>query len=129
MPAKIEISPTASPFFLRRCPNNIQSIRRIWAVRLPIGRLSKKSTVPTNLKNSFFPMRHIMELQEITTQQEPEYLTAVELSVKLNISLKSIINWTQAHRLPVIKMGRVNRYPKAEIEKRLLSGNLLLDKR
>ena len=70
-----------------------------------------------------------MELQEITTQQEPEYLTAVELSVKLNISLKSIINWTQAHRLPVIKMGRVNRYPKAEIEKRLLSGNLLLDKR
>ena len=74
-------------------------------------------------------MRHIMELQEITTQQEPEYLTAVELSVKLNISLKSIINWTQAHRLPVIKMGRVNRYPKAEIEKRLLSGNLLLDKR
>jgi hypothetical protein len=59
---------------------------------------------------------------------EPDYLTAPELATKLNVSLKSVINWTQARRLPVIKMGRVNRYPRVEIEKRLLSGNLLYDK-
>ena len=60
--------------------------------------------------------------------QEPDFLTAPELAAKLNVSLKSVINWTQARRLPVIKMGRVNRYPRIEIEKRLLSGRLLLDK-
>ena len=59
---------------------------------------------------------------------EREFLTAPELAIKLNVSLKSVINWTQARRLPVIKMGRVNRYPRVEIEKRLLSGSLLFDK-
>ena len=59
---------------------------------------------------------------------ESDFLTAPELAAKLNVSLKSIVNWTQARRLPCIKMGRVNRYPRVEIEKRLLSGNLLLDK-
>ncbi len=65
---------------------------------------------------------------EETLLQEPDYLTAPELATKLNVSLKSVINWTQARRLPVIKMGRVNRYPRVEIEKRLLSGSLLFDK-
>lgn len=60
--------------------------------------------------------------------QEPEYLDAPQLAAKLNVSLKSVINWTQARRLPVIKMGRVNRYPRIEIERRLLTGRLLLDK-
>jgi excisionase family DNA binding protein len=59
---------------------------------------------------------------------EKEYLTAAELAAKLNVSLKSVINWTQARRLPIIKMGRVNRYPRVEIEKRLLAGQLLIDK-
>ena len=65
---------------------------------------------------------------EETLLQEPDYLTAPELATKLNVTLKSVINWTQARRLPVIKMGRVNRYPRVEIEKRLLSGSLLFDK-
>jgi excisionase family DNA binding protein len=59
---------------------------------------------------------------------EKEYLTATELATKLNVSLKSVVNWTQAHRLPIIKMGRVNRYPRVEIEKRLLNGQLLFEK-
>jgi excisionase family DNA binding protein len=59
---------------------------------------------------------------------EPEYLDAPQLAAKLNVSLKSVINWTQARRLPFVKMGRVNRYPRNEIEKRLLSGRLLIDK-
>jgi hypothetical protein len=61
--------------------------------------------------------------------QEKEFFTAPELAAKLNVSLKSVVNWTQARRLPVIKMGRVNRYPRIEIEKRLLSGQLLIDKK
>ena len=65
---------------------------------------------------------------EENSPQEPEFLTAPELAVKLNVSLKSVINWTQARRLPVIKMGRINRYPRIEIEKRLLTGSLLLNK-
>ena len=59
---------------------------------------------------------------------EPEYLNAVQLSRKLNVSLKVVRKWTQARRLPYVKMGRLNRYPRVEIERRLLSGSLLLEK-
>jgi hypothetical protein len=129
MPAIMGCGVTASPFSLRRSPNNILSIRRISTAGLPFVRLHKKPEVPTNLKKSLFPMRQIMNMQDNTTKLEPDFLTALELAVKLNVSLKSIINWTQAHRLPIIKMGRINRYPRIEIEKRLLSGSLLLDKK
>lgn len=66
---------------------------------------------------------------EATRQIESEYLTAQQLATKLNMSLKAIVNWTQARRLPAVKMGRVWRYPRYEIEKRLLSGKLLIDNR
>lgn len=69
-----------------------------------------------------------MQTQDVATI-EPEYLDARQLAGKLNVSLKSVVKWTQARRLPYVKMGRVNRYPRNEIEKRLLSGKLLLDKR
>jgi hypothetical protein len=59
---------------------------------------------------------------------EPEYLNARQLAGKLNVSLKSVQNWTAARRLPVVKLGRINRYPKCEVEKRLLSGSLLQGK-
>lgn len=68
-----------------------------------------------------------MQEQVIVTGQ-PEYLNARQLAVALNVSHKAIVKWTQARRLPFIKMGRANRYPRIEIEKRLLSGKLLLDK-
>jgi hypothetical protein len=60
---------------------------------------------------------------------EPEYLTARQLAGKVNVSLKAVVKWTQARRLPCCKMGGVWRYPRLEIEKRLLSGSLLYDKR
>jgi excisionase family DNA binding protein len=60
---------------------------------------------------------------------EAEYLTARQLAEKVNVSLKAVVKWTAARRLPCCKMGRVWRYPVREIEKRLLSGNLLYDKR
>jgi|WetSurMetagenome_2_1015567.scaffolds.fasta_scaffold296119_1 excisionase family DNA binding protein len=61
-------------------------------------------------------------------KEEPEYLTGKQLAIKLNVSLKSVIKWTAARRLPCCKMGRVWRYPRPEIEKRLLSGALLFEK-
>lgn len=59
---------------------------------------------------------------------EPEYLSPHQLARKLNVSQKSITNWTQNRRLPAVKMGRVWRYPRLEIEKRLLNGRLLTEK-
>jgi len=69
-----------------------------------------------------------MEKEETRTN-EPEYLNARQLAGKLNVSLKAVVKWTQARRLPYVKMGRVNRYSRIEIEKRLISGNLLFDKK
>ena len=66
---------------------------------------------------------------ENTKMIEPEFLNARQLAEKLNVSPKSVTNWTQARRLPAVKMGRVWRYPKLEIEKRLLGGKLLFDQR
>jgi excisionase family DNA binding protein len=60
---------------------------------------------------------------------EPDYLTGKQLATKLNVSIKAVVNWTAARRIPACKMGRIWRYPRIEIEKRLLSGNLLYDKR
>jgi excisionase family DNA binding protein len=60
---------------------------------------------------------------------EPEYLSPKELAKKCNVSLKSITNWTQDRRLPAVKMGRVWRYPRLEIEKRLIGGRLLNEKK
>ncbi len=64
-----------------------------------------------------------------TSAPEAEYLTARQLARKVNVSLKAVTKWTAARRLPCCKMGRVWRYPAREIEKRLLSGSLLYDKR
>jgi hypothetical protein len=59
-----------------------------------------------------------------------EYLTGKQLAGKINVSLKAVVKWTAARRLPgAYKMGRVWRYQWREIEKKLLSGNLLYDKK
>jgi hypothetical protein len=61
---------------------------------------------------------------------EPEYLTGKQLAEKLNVSIKAVVKWTATRRLPgACKMGRVWRYQWAAIEKKMLSGNLLYDKR
>jgi|SRR5271157_4880462 len=60
-------------------------------------------------------------------QADPEYYDAKQLSRKLNVSVKTVSKWTQEHKLPVIKMGRMNRYPSNEINRRLLSGVLFPD--
>ena len=59
---------------------------------------------------------------------ESEYLDTPQLATMLNVSVKAIIKWREECRIPgAIKFGRVWRFNKREIQKRLLSGNFLLD--
>lgn len=60
---------------------------------------------------------------------EAEYLTPQQLAKKCNVSIKSITNWTQARRLPAVKIGRLWRYRRVEIEKRLVAGRLLYEEK
>ncbi len=63
-----------------------------------------------------------------TPQTLPDFYTAEELATKLNMSLKWVVTHTQARRIPgQIKMGRLWRYRRADVEKRLVAGKFLLD--
>lgn len=54
--------------------------------------------------------------------------TPKELAAKLNMSLKWVVKMTQAHRMPgQIKIGRLWRYRRVDVEKRLLAGDFLLE--
>ena len=56
-----------------------------------------------------------------------EYFTSEQLAAYLNVSVKSIIKWRDARRLPgAVRCGRVWRFRRVEVEKRLLTGELLL---
>jgi len=58
---------------------------------------------------------------------KPEYYTPEELSIKLNVSRKTITKWTQSRRIPgQVKAGGMWRYRINEVEKKLLSGEFLL---
>jgi excisionase family DNA binding protein len=59
------------------------------------------------------------------TIREPEYYTPDELSRLLCIPKRTLEKWTLQRRLPVVKVGRLNRFPCIEIQKRLLNGSLL----
>ena len=56
---------------------------------------------------------------------EPEFYTPEELAALLRIPLRTLEKWTLQRRLPVVKVGRLNRFPRVEIQKRLLNGSLL----
>jgi excisionase family DNA binding protein len=58
------------------------------------------------------------------TGPEPEFFTPGELADLLRIPKRTLEKWTLQRRLPVVKCGRLNRFPRAEIQKRLLSGCL-----
>lgn len=57
---------------------------------------------------------------------ENDFFKTNELATYLNVSKKSIEKWRSQNRLPAVKVGYSWRYRKREIEKRLLSGQLLL---
>jgi len=60
---------------------------------------------------------------------QPEFFDTKGLARYLSVSPKSVIKWRDKKRIPgAVKCGRVWRFRRAEIEKRLLSGELLLSK-
>lgn len=68
-----------------------------------------------------------MEIYDSTEKAgiEPEYYTPAELAELLRVPKRTLEKWTIKKRIPVIKVGRLNRFPRVEIQKRLLSGTLL----
>jgi excisionase family DNA binding protein len=61
---------------------------------------------------------------------EQEFLSVKQLADYLNCSEKFIRKYVESRRLPgMVKIGRVYRFRKSEVEKKLLSGQLLLEKR
>jgi excisionase family DNA binding protein len=56
---------------------------------------------------------------------EPELYTPFEMAQMLRVPLRTIEKWVLQRRIPVVKCGRLNRFPRVEIQKRILSGNLL----
>ncbi|HEX2956568.1 MAG TPA: helix-turn-helix domain-containing protein [Chitinispirillaceae bacterium] len=59
---------------------------------------------------------------------DSDYITAQQLADYVNCSIKFIRKHIESGRLPgMVKIGRVYRFRKSDIEKRLLSGQLLLD--
>lgn len=59
------------------------------------------------------------------TATEPEYMTARQLAGKINCSIKAVQKWTAQRRIPCVKIGYHWRYPVVDINKRLLSGQLV----
>jgi len=61
---------------------------------------------------------------------ETEFLNSIQLANMLSVSVKAVIKWRAQRRIPgAIKCGRVWRFNRIEIRKRLLSGNLLLPRK
>ena len=66
-----------------------------------------------------------------TIQNKPsDFLTPRELADKIKMSVKWVVTQTQARRVPgQIKIGRLWRYRLTEVEKRLLAGQFLHEKK
>lgn len=59
--------------------------------------------------------------------EKPDLYTPKELASRLNVSLKFIQSQTQAQRVPgQVKVGRLWRYNRAEVEKAVLMGGQFL---
>ena len=59
---------------------------------------------------------------------EKEFLDTDELAAYLNVSRKFVIKHRETGRIPgAVRIGRIWRFRRTEVEKRLLSGSLLLD--
>ena len=64
------------------------------------------------------------------TEQQVEFFNTEELAAYLNVSKKFIIKHRDLGRIPgAVRIGRVWRFRRSDVEKRLLSGELLLSKK
>ncbi|MGB7566480.1 MAG: helix-turn-helix domain-containing protein [Chitinivibrionales bacterium] len=66
------------------------------------------------------------EPNKIKIPDDVEYYTPAELAELLRVNVRSLEKWIR--HLPVVKVGHFNRFPRIEIQKRLLSGSLLPQK-
>ena len=64
-------------------------------------------------------------MEKETGANEPEFYTPQEMAILLRVPLRTLEKWVLQRRLPVVKCGRLNRFPRLEIQKRLLNGSLL----
>ena len=64
-------------------------------------------------------------MEKETGANEPEFYTPREMATLLRVPLRTLEKWVLQRRLPVVKCGRLNRFPRLEIQKRLLNGSLL----
>lgn len=68
-----------------------------------------------------------MNQQTQQPDREPEYLTPEELAQKVNMSIKFVHKHIGTMRLPgMVRMGRHWRFRRADVEKQLAKGSLLL---
>ena len=64
----------------------------------------------------------------VFAQTPRDFLTPQEVASKLGMSVKWVTKQTQARRMPgQIKVGRLWRYRRTDVEKRLLAGSFLLE--
>ncbi len=61
--------------------------------------------------------------------EEPELYTPPEMAALCRVPMRTIEKWIFEKRLPVVRVGRLVRFPRVEIQKRILSGKLLFDKK
>jgi excisionase family DNA binding protein len=66
-----------------------------------------------------------METDSMAKEVKPEYYTPSELAELLRVPKRTLEKWALQRRIPVTKLGRLNRFPRVEIDKRLLNGTLL----
>jgi hypothetical protein len=60
-------------------------------------------------------------------EQQAEFFNTISLAAFLGVSVKAVIKWRDAGRLPgQVRCGRIHRFRRVDIEKKLLSGELLL---
>ena len=63
--------------------------------------------------------------KEVAGTREPEFYTLPEMAAMLRVPKRTLEKWVWQRRIPVVKCGRLNRFPRVEIQKRILTGNLL----
>jgi excisionase family DNA binding protein len=67
--------------------------------------------------------------QPVCTGRQVEFFNTEELAAYLNVSKKFVIKHRDAGRIPgACRIGRIWRFRRSDVEKKLLSGELLLSK-
>jgi predicted DNA-binding transcriptional regulator AlpA len=60
-------------------------------------------------------------------EQQAEFFDSASLAAFLGVSVKAVVKWRDQGRLPgQVRCGRIHRFRRSDIEKKLLSGELLL---